>query len=283
MISLGLLGFPLSHSLSPKIHAEALKAMGREGEYRLYTIPPDDTKSFANLLGKVRDGEIQGLNVTIPHKQAVIPFLNELTSSAEGIGAVNTISLTNHRLIGQNTDAPGFMADLHRAFSKGFSQMSAIVLGAGGAARAVVYALLNEGWHVVLAVRKEDISQGAQLISSMKIQGVNTEITQVLMDSEGLLPMLKRSSLIVNATPVGMYPEIKNSPWPEGLKMPENAAVYDLVYNPRETTLIQQAKSAGLMTASGIGMLVEQAALSFEIWTGFSPPREILLAAAEAI
>ena len=283
MISLGLLGYPLSHSLSPKLHGAAFKAMGKEGEYRLYSIPPENLKELGDLLGLVRSGEITGLNVTIPYKQTVLSYLDDVSPSAEGIGAVNTISLEKGRLIGLNTDAPGFLADLCRAFPRGFRAKKAIILGAGGAARAVVYILLKEGWEVTLAVRKADIGQGALLISSMKQQFIGAELSQVLMECEELSRILDQVSLIVNATPVGMYPETEKSPWPEGVKFPQVAAVYDLIYNPRETCLIRRARSAGLRTTSGIGMLVEQAALSFEIWTGYRPPREPLFAEVEAI
>ena len=114
MIKLGLLGYPLGHSLSPAIHGAALRSCGLDGSYSLFPIPPDDKQRLEDLLESVRQGEIAGLNVTIPHKQNVIPFLDELTPTAKAIGAVNTIYLRDHQLIGENTDAPGFLADLKR-------------------------------------------------------------------------------------------------------------------------------------------------------------------------
>lgn len=114
---LGLIGYPLGHSLSPKIHAAALRSCGLAGDYSLFPVHPDDAQGLRDLLARVRSGELQGLNVTIPHKQNVIPYLDELTSTAESIGAVNTIYLQENKLIGHNTDAPGFLADLKRAFN----------------------------------------------------------------------------------------------------------------------------------------------------------------------
>jgi shikimate dehydrogenase len=147
---LGSIGYPLGHSLSPKIHAAALKACGLQGDYSLFPIHPDDKDGLKDLLARIRAGELHGLNVTIPHKQNVIDFMDELTPTAEAIGAVNTIYLRDNKLIGDNTDAAGFLADLKKGIGNGELGKSAIVLGAGGSARAVVYALLNDGWEVTL-------------------------------------------------------------------------------------------------------------------------------------
>src|SRR3972149_5723580 len=117
MIQLGLTGYPLGHSLSPKLHAAAFKSVGLDGEYQLYPVSPDDRSGLPQLLGRVRSGELLGLNVTIPHKQVVIPFLDELSPSARAIGAVNTVYLKDGKLIGHNTDAPGFTADLKRTLA----------------------------------------------------------------------------------------------------------------------------------------------------------------------
>ncbi|HLO17513.1 MAG TPA: hypothetical protein VK206_21960, partial [Anaerolineales bacterium] len=152
---LGLIGYPLSHSLSPNIHTAALNACGQEGDYSLFPVAPEDKQSLKDLLARVRSGEIHGLNVTVPHKQNVIQFLDELTPTAESIGAVNTIYLREKKLIGDNTDAMGFITDLKRFLDdrKHRTQLqvsiianrkSSIILGAGGSARAVVWALVND-------------------------------------------------------------------------------------------------------------------------------------------
>jgi len=283
MISLGLIGYPLSHSLSPRLHAAAFRAMGVQGEYRLYPIPPDDMSGLARLAKRIREGELRGLNVTIPHKQSILPLVDELTASASAIGAVNTLVLKKDKLIGDNTDSPGFLSDLHGSVPDGFRGKKAIVLGAGGAARAVVSALLGDGWHITLAVRSTDLEQGTLLISSIGPHGGDGISGPVLLDAAALRQYSDEINLVVNATPVGMLPGTSKSPWPDGLLLPSKAVVYDLVYNPRETALLQQARQVGLPAISGIGMLVEQAALSFEIWTGFSPPRDLLFTQVEAV
>jgi shikimate dehydrogenase len=281
MIRLGLIGYPLSHSLSPRLHAAAFASLGVDGEYRLYPVAPEDHDGLARLVEDVRKGGLQGLNVTIPHKQAVLPLLEKLSPSAKSIGAVNTIYLKDDKLIGHNTDAPGFLSDLHKSVPNGFSEKKALVLGAGGAARAVVYALLVDKWTVTLAVRRADVEQAAALIMSIKQGAGYGSMHSVLLDPEELNPLVDGIRLVVNTTPVGMFPEVGYSPWPQGLQFPGGAVVYDLVYNPRETRLIQQARAAGLVTVSGIGMLVEQAALSFETWTGRMPSRDRMFSAVE--
>jgi len=282
MIHLGLIGYPLSHSMSPQLHAAAFQALGMEGEYQLYAVAPGDRQGLAKLTERLRKGELQGLNVTIPHKETILPFLDDLTPSARVIGAVNTLCLNEDKLFGHNTDAPGFLADVHRSFPQMAGEKEALVMGAGGAARAVVYALLTDGWRVTLAVRRADVGQAAALIESMCGVAGRHSMRNVLLEPEALQPVLDGIRLLVNATPLGMFPDVDNSPWPEGLPFPSRAAVYDLVYNPRETCLLQAARIAGLCTGSGIGMLVEQAALSFSCWTGKEPPREVMLATVEA-
>ena len=175
MIQLGLIGYPLGHSLSPKIHTAALVASGLEGHYSLLPISPEDKQGLKELLARVRTGEITGLNVTIPHKQNVIELMNELTVTAKAIGAVNTIYLRNGKLVGDNTDAPGFLSDLkkfigNRELGVG-NRKSAAVLGAGGSARAVVYALLNDGWEVTLVARRfEQAEQLADSFTNYQLQ-----------------------------------------------------------------------------------------------------------------
>lgn len=276
MMQLGLIGYPLGHSLSPKIHLAALNSCDLDGDYYLFPIHPNGQKEVKELLARVRGGEIHGLNVTIPHKQNVIPLLDELTPTAKAIGAVNTIWMRNGKLAGDNTDVPGFLADLKGILRKrkegNGNQKSALVLGAGGSARAVVYALLNDDWDIVIAARR--IDQAQALID--QFPNPDSQISSIAYNSIALHTLLPTLSLIINTTPLGMFPNLDTSPWPDGLSFPSSAAVYDLVYNPRETKLVRDACAAGLSASTSLGMLIEQAALSFEIWTGCNPSRNIL-------
>jgi shikimate dehydrogenase len=214
----------------------------------------------------VRQGRLDGLNVTIPHKQAVLSLLDELSPAAQAIGAANTIYARAGRLVGDNTDAPGFLADLQRL---GFSGQNALVLGAGGAARAVCYALLGAGWQVGISARRFEQAQAL----AAALGGAAGAARALAFEPATLRQPF---SLIINATPVGMHPAIDASPWPEDIPFPAGAAVYDLVYNPAETALVRAARAGGLRAASGLGMLVEQAALAFQMWTGKAVPRQPL-------
>jgi shikimate dehydrogenase len=281
MISLGLIGYPLAHSLSPKIHTAAMNYTGLKGRYSLYPVPPGDLRGLKDLLDRVRNGGIAGLNVTIPYKQEVIPLLDELTPVAQAIGAVNTIFMRNGKLMGDNTDAPGFLADLHQLFAAEAGECeegkNVLVLGAGGAARAVVYALLVDGWIVTIASRRQEQARAliAQLADHQSV------LAWVDYTAIAFKPIVSSLALVINATPVGMAPDAAKSPWQLGMPLPRRAVFYDLVYTPLETKFVQDARLAGMRASTGLGMLVEQAALSFEIWTGFDVPREPLLAALE--
>ena len=265
---LGLLGYPLGHSLSPVLHQAALQALGLEGRYRLFPIPPapEGEANLRETINGLRVGRLHGLNVTIPHKQAVIPWLDALAPVAREVGAVNTLICQDGKLLGENTDVPGFLADLQALGVDPDGGGEALVLGTGGAARAVVYALAHAGWGVKLAARRP---QAFLRFSEWEFQALP-------LTAQALEPALAGCRLIVNTTPVGMHPYGAVSPWPTGLLFPAGAFVYDLVYNPAVTRLVLQAREAGLVAHTGLGMLVEQAALSFERWVGQAPPREAM-------
>jgi shikimate dehydrogenase len=278
-----LTGWPLGHSLSPLLHRAALVALGLKGEYHLLPVPPGDSSALEALLQQVRRGQLQGLNVTIPHKQAVLPLLDELSPTARAIGAVNTLWLREGRLVGDNTDAPGFLADLRARLGDRLAgkarERCAWLIGAGGSARAVAFALASEGWRVVIAARR--LEQAEALAASL---GGRLDSEQFIPVSLAALPGggVPQPQLIVNATPLGMTPQAETSPWPEGLAFPRGACVYDLVYNPPETRLVREARRAGLEAVTGLGMLVEQAALALEKWTGLPVPREAMFRAVES-
>jgi len=285
--SFGLIGYPLGHSLSPQIHQAALRALGLSGEYRLFPISPsqDGQSALSELLSQVRNGNIQGLNVTIPHKQNVMRLLDHLTPTANSIGAVNTIFSEGDRLVGDNTDAQGFWVDLKRLanINNPGAKKRALILGAGGIARADAYALLTHGYSVTIAARRSEqaraLSEQLSVISN-RLSEISLNHCSLVTDHRLFSP--GDWSLITNTTPVGMHPNIHNSPWPQGVPFPEDTAVYDLVYNPRETLLVKQAREAGIPAKTGLGMLIEQAALAFERWTGMEAPRPVMMEAAEA-
>jgi shikimate dehydrogenase len=279
--ALGLTGYPLHHSLSPRIHAAALQDHGLKGDYLLY--PVEDAADLPELLNRMLQDSLHGLNVTIPHKGSILSLLDVLTPTPRAIGAVNTITCRDGQLVGDNTDMAGFLADLDRlgwSQSRGQSR-EALVLGSGGSARAVVYALSRSGWQVTIAARRREQAQA--LVETIQASKSNTaptgeikELTAIHLDETSLSDMYPTPSLIINTTPLGMFPHQDASPWPQDLDLPPEAAVYDLVYYPAETALMRAAREGGLHVTNGLGMLVEQAALSFEIWTGLVAPREVM-------
>ncbi len=278
--ALGLLGYPLGHSLSPRLHQAALRALGQQGEYRLYEVPPADEAALRRLLHALRQGSLQGLNVTLPHKERVAALTDALTPTAQAIGAVNTLYAREGQVWGDNTDAPGFWADLQAQLPQVAAHPGvALVLGAGGAARAVGYALLTHGWRVRVAARR--LSQAQALCEHLSAATGRSACTALAWAPPDAW-LCEAPALVVNATPLGMAPHAQTSPWPASLPWPPNAALYDLVYNPHPTALVRQVRAAGLPATDGLGMLIEQAALAFERWTGLRPPREALWQAAAA-
>jgi shikimate dehydrogenase len=278
---LGLIGWPVAHSLSPLIHRKALQVCGLEGEYNLYAVDPGRFDEQAGpLLKGLRDGSLDGINITVPHKRRVLAGMDRLSEAAEAAGAVNTIYREGGNLVGDNTDIPGFWLDLERlgwveqknasAHShKGASGERGIVLGAGGAARAVALALGQHGWQVGLAARRA--AQAQQAAAELNQALAQPRVTPLLLNEDMLKNYGNQVSMIINATSAGMAPQIDENPWPERLPIPADARVYDLVYNPPQTRLLQSAQARGAQTANGLGMLVGQAVLAFHRWTGRMP------------
>jgi shikimate dehydrogenase len=279
MIQLGLVGWPVAHSLSPRLHKAALVASNLQGDYKLFQVKPDKPDELSMILNLMRAGKLVGLNVTIPYKRVIYGLVDKLTSSAAMIGAVNTVFLRDGSLVGENTDAAGFLADLQRQSGIPIrNHKCALVLGAGGSARAVISALLEKSTRVIVAARK--IAQVDDIVADFRQKGRKL-IQSTVLGYETLEPIVDQVNLIVNTTPVGMYPGIDDTPWPKGLPFPQKAFFYDLIYNPTETRMVRDARANGLFATNGLGMLVEQAALSFEIWTGISISREVMYSAIQ--
>ncbi len=280
-LRLGLTGYPIAHSLSPVLHRAALRAAGWQGEYRLYPLPPlpqgeGQLRALLEGLRAPAATRLHGLNVTIPHKQVVLSLLDDLSPTVRTVGAVNTIGQADGRLFGENTDAAGFWQDFEQCLRlDGWNGQpaSALLIGAGGAARAVAYALLSHGWQVALAARR--LEQARRLAADFKRIGLPGELIPLRLKPEPIADW-RHARALINATPLGMAACPPDCPYPPGLPLPEGALVYDLVYHPAETPLLYLARAQSLRGFNGLGMLIEQARLAFACWSGFLPPREAL-------
>lgn len=265
----GIIGYPLVYTLSPIMHNAAFKATGLNYRYLPFVV---EEKDLGAALQGIRALKIRGVNVTMPHKEAVIEFLDELSEEAKIVGAVNTINNRDGCLIGYNTDGTGFIRSL-REESFDPKDTTAIILGAGGAAKAVAVSLIQAGASEMILVGR-DIRKLEKL--KARLLDNFTYITiKTLSFKDNLADIFRVGDLIVNATPVGMRESGDLLPVPLELISTKHF-VYDLVYTPLETELIKEARKVGAKVANGLGMLLHQAASAFEIWTGTSAPVEVM-------
>jgi shikimate dehydrogenase len=263
----GIIGCPVKHSLSPLMQNAAFKALGISAEYKLFPLEEKGLEQF--LKGLAREN-ILGLNVTVPYKEKVIPFLNSVSGQARLIGAVNTIKVGDSRLEGFNTDAEGFLRHLTQDLKFLPRGRNIAILGAGGAARAVAVSLSAEA---PKSIAIYDIKKNKAQDLTAHLKENFKRIDYILAASpEGL--KIELCDLLVNATPLGMK---ENDPLPIGEKfLHAKLLVYDLVYNPAQTQLLKLAKGKGAAISNGLGMLLYQGARSFEIWTGKEAPLEVM-------
>lgn len=272
----GLIGYPLDHSVSPAMHNAVYRQMGLAYEYIPFEVEPED---LPEALAGLRALHIAGFNVTIPHKETIVPLLDEVTKLARVIGAVNTVENQEGRLVGYNTDGPGFIESLRE--DAGFEPVGkkVVVIGAGGASRAVSTILAEVG---VLDLTLSDLMDDkAKLLAEYLGTAFDSPCRHASLDSAELRAAIAEADLVVNTSPLGMAPKVDASPLPAETKFKKGALVYDLVYNPQKTKLIKVAQAAGCRVCSGLGMLVRQGALAFSLFTGEEPPVEEMRLAAE--
>ncbi len=277
----GLIGYPVSHSVSPAMHNAAFAELGLEWCYVPLPVATEPAQRIGQALLGLRALGLRGANVTVPHKQAVMPHLDKLSPAAQAMGAVNTIRVEpDGSLFGDNTDARGFVADL-RAHGVDPAGQRVLVLGAGGSARAIVYGLAEAG-AIRIAIGNRGIERAQQLAIEMQSHFPTCEISAHPL-AESVAALAPTTELIVNTTSLGMTPNVETTPWQDEVNFRVDQVVYDLVYNPPETRLLQKAAADGAKTIGGLGMLIWQGALAFELWTGQVPPIDTMRAAAESI
>ncbi|MBE9199719.1 MULTISPECIES: shikimate dehydrogenase [unclassified Nodularia (in: cyanobacteria)] len=259
---LGVIGHPVAHSLSPLMHNAALAQLGLDYIYLPFPIKPENLEIAIAGLAAIN---VVGFSVTIPHKQAIMPLLSEISPTARAIGAVNTVSRQNHQWVGTNTDIEGFMAPLQTTYQQDWSQKIAVILGHGGAARAVVAGCQQLGFAQIHVV-----GRNMQKLAAFGNSWGNSPLSEKLQVHlwDDLAQIIPHANLLVNTTPVGMYPQVNQSPVnvEDMQKLSPGAIAYDLIYTPNPTQFLQQAQRQGLIAIDGLEMLVQQGVAALKIW-----------------
>lgn len=259
---LGVIGHPVEHSLSPLMHNAALAKLGLDYVYLPFPIAPENLERA--IAGFASIGVV-GFSITIPHKQAILPLLSEISPIAQAIGAVNTVTRQGDKWVGTNTDVEGFIAPLQTTYHQDWSQKKAVILGNGGAARAVVAGCIQLDLAEIHVVGRN--LQKLQAFSQSWQNSSCADKFQVHEWSE-LPNLIPQANLLVNTTPIGMYPHVEESPLSrqEISYLPGDAIVYDLIYIPKPTKFLHLAEKQGAIIIDGLEMLVQQGAAALKIW-----------------
>jgi len=271
---IGLLGHPVKHSKSPQMHNHMFRLMGLNNSYLAFDVEIND---LAKAIAGIRGLQLKGCNVTIPHKVDVMKYLDEVSEEADQIGAVNTIVNDHGKLIGYNTDGEGYVRSLIEEAGIDPNGKSVLILGAGGAARAISYTFFQYGIKQLFIINRN--RDKAEILKQKLDSTYKINICSV----EDLKDLLDKVDIIVNTTSIGMHPNIGETlikkEWIKASHL-----VSDIIYNPLETQLLKDAKEQGATTHSGLGMFVYQGVIAFEKWTGMSPdPTEMKKAVLEAL
>ena len=268
-----LIGHPVAHSLSAAMQQAAFDDQGIDATYELWDRPP---LGLADAIGEVRGDDFLGANVTIPHKERVVPLVDRQTEEAHATGAVNTITREGRRLVGHNTDVPGLKAALDALVGRQKMPRQAVVLGAGGGARAVVYGLITEGFQRIVVFNRH-LHRAEGLVKHFGRSAAHMELRAMPWHESIIESELAKSKVLVNATSIGLTADV--SPIPAEIILPE-LLVLDLIYS--RTRLLREAEAAGCTVADGELMLLHQGAAAFTLWTGRPAPLEVMRAALAA-
>jgi shikimate dehydrogenase len=262
---IGIIGHPLKHTLSPLLHNYALDYLNLDMCYVPFDIEPE---CLETALAGLKALGVKGVNVTIPYKEAIVPLLDRVSDDAETLGAVNTVHFDAQSTCGHNTDAMGFLASWDQDIGIPIEGTSALILGAGGSARAIYYALASRKVQsITLCSRSREKSSALHRHFNSLFPGIE-RASAAFSDEIIFKQGIEKSQIIINCTPLGMMPHLNDSPMPFMEALRKDAIVYDLIYNPSESRFLRECRSRGIRCSGGFGMLLHQAALSFKIWTG---------------
>ena len=277
----GLIGWPVSHSISPHMHNAAFSRLGLDWCYMPLPVPTEPTARVGEAIQGLRALGLRGCNVTVPHKQAVMPHLDSLTSAAQAIGAVNTIRVEpDGTFLGDNTDARGLVADL-RDHGVDPAGQHILIIGAGGSGRAALYGLAEAGAESITVLNRTH-SKAASLVNDIQPYFSDCPFVAGAFP-EQLVAAASAATLVVNCTSLGMTPNVEGLPWNDQISFRADQTVYDLIYNPAQTRLLAKAEADGARVINGLGMLIWQGAIAFEVWTGQAPPVDVMAKAVQGI
>lgn len=266
----GIFGYPVEHTLSPIMHNAAFTELGISCLYLPFRVKPENLKG---ALLAVRALNITGINLTIPHKVEVIKYLDEVTKEVTLIGSVNTVQHKDGKLIGHNTDGQGFVASLKQDMGFDPRGKNVLLIGAGGSSRAILAELIQKGVKSILITNRTS-SRGIRLVQEFSEKFSQSILTFIPLSDIKEEKRLAETDLLVNTTSLGMKgEEIPGLPLDT---LPSRCVVYDIIYSPLRTRLIEAAASRGLVAQNGLGMLLHQGGLSFQIWAKRSPPLKIM-------
>ena len=268
---LGVIGHPIAHTLSPAMHNAAIAHLGLDYVYLPFAIAPE---RLAVAIAGFEAMGVQGFNVTIPHKQAIMPLLSTVTADARAVGAVNTVCRTADGWLGTNTDVLGFMAPLRERSPVSASE-TVVILGNGGAARAVVAGCDQLGYRQICVVGRS-ADKRREFMESWRSVPLTARLSVHSWDD--LPQLLPAATLVVNSTPLGMHPQEDRSPLSRTdlQQLPAGAIVYDLIYTPNPTRLLSEARELGAIALDGLEMLVQQGAAALELWIGQPAPVDVM-------
>ena len=256
----GVIGHPIEHSMSPPMHNNAYKQLNMDYVYVAFHVQPENIEK---LINSSKTLDIKGLNVTIPHKTTIIPYLDEIDETAEKIGAVNTIQFKNGIAKGYNTDGIGAIKSIQEHTT--LQDKNILIIGAGGASKAISFTLINENINS-LTIANRSQNNAENLINNIKKQ---TEFTNInYQQINNVDEILNQTDIIINTTPIGMYPNHQVKPPIKTDNINNKHVIMDIIYNPLETQLLKQAKENGATTINGTSMLINQGLESFKIFTG---------------
>ena len=263
-----VIGHPIEHSMSPIMWNPALQELGLDFIYVAFDVHPDNLEKA--MIG-IRSLEIKGVNVTLPHKKTIIQYIDEVDPLALKIGAINTIKNEEGVLKARNTDAGGAKKSLLE-MGLDLSGKNVLILGSGGVSRAIAYILAEEANKIVLT---DLIEKRAKLVANEIKAGMKVDIEGYLSNNDIIEKYIKNTDILINATPIGMYPKVDETPVPKNL-LHDDLFVFDVVYNPLETRLMKQAAEIGCKTLGGLDMLVNQGILAFEWWLNKKPSKDLM-------